>query len=468
MTVVIFTGPTLSARDGRAELDAVYLPPASQGDVYRAARDRPDAIGIIDGYFDCVPAVWHKEILWAMYQGIHVYGSGSIGALRAAELATFRMVGIGWVFEAFRDGLLEDDDEVTVAHAAEDLDYRPLSEAMVNIRRTLAAATREGIINESTCNALLTATKARYYPERHYTTLLEHALDLDVPAIEIEHLRAWLPTGRINQKRDDALEMLRAMRKHLQRDRSPKTVAFTFEHTVWWDHATSFAGVTSVPAPTTSTEGAGAETLLLEALLDELRLRPRCYRQAHNGAALDVLLLREAERARMGVTPDAVAQTTVMFRAAFGLETSVALELWLAANDLPAHRFAELMKTETLCASSRIAMDREVIAGLLDHLRTTGQYANLAARAREKKRMLATHGFDYASLDDLGLTEDELLRWHYARIGEPMPEDATRAAHEAGFDGLDAFRLALIRERCFVQLTEPERSSDAPSPSFQR
>ena len=164
MTVVIFTGPTLAARDGRAELDAVYLPPASQGDVYRVARDRPDAIGIIDGYFDCVPAVWHKEILWAMYHGIHVYSSGSIGALRAAELTTFRMVGIGWVFEAFRDGLLENDDEVTVAHAAEDLDYRPLSEAMVNIRRTLAAATREGVINASTCDALLTATKARYYP----------------------------------------------------------------------------------------------------------------------------------------------------------------------------------------------------------------------------------------------------------------------------------------------------------------
>jgi hypothetical protein len=468
MTVVIFAGPTLAARDGGAELDAIYLPPASQGDVYRVARDRPDAIGIVDGYFECMPAVWHKEILWAMSQGIHVYGSGSMGALRAAELAKFGMVGVGWVFEAFRDGVLEDDDEVTVAHAAEDLDYRPLSEAMVNIRRTLAAATREGILDARTSDALLMAIKATYYPERHYATLLKHALDLDVPATEIERLRAWLPTGRINQKRDDALAMLRAIRDHLQRDGSPKTVAFAFEHTVWWDHATSFAGTTSMPTPPSSPGGTTAGTLLLEALLDELRLRPGCYRQAHNGAALDVLLLREAERARMGATQDAIAQTTALFRAAFGLETDEAFDTWLAANDLPAHRFAEMMKAETLRASARIAIDREVIARVADHLRTIGQYADLAARAREKKRRLAAQGFDNASLDDLGLTEDALLQWHQARTGETMPDDATRAAHESGFDGLDAFRLALIRERSFVQVTEPERSSDAPAPMVQR
>ena len=87
MSVFVFTGPTLSPEKACAELDAIYLPPVSQGDVYRAALKRPRAIGIIDGYFECVPAVWHKEILWAMTEGIHVYGSASMGALRAVELA---------------------------------------------------------------------------------------------------------------------------------------------------------------------------------------------------------------------------------------------------------------------------------------------------------------------------------------------------------------------------------------------
>ena len=70
------------------------------------------AIGIIDGYFENIPSVWHKEILWAMSQGIHVFGSASMGALRAAELAPFGMEGVGAIFEAYRDGWLEDDDEV--------------------------------------------------------------------------------------------------------------------------------------------------------------------------------------------------------------------------------------------------------------------------------------------------------------------------------------------------------------------
>jgi len=51
------------------------------------------------GYFEIVPTVWHKEILWAMDRGIHVYGGASIGALRAAELADFGMTGIGQIYE---------------------------------------------------------------------------------------------------------------------------------------------------------------------------------------------------------------------------------------------------------------------------------------------------------------------------------------------------------------------------------
>ena len=117
MKPVVFTGPTISADEASRELDAVFLPPVSQGDVYRIATLRPAAIGIIDGYFEHVPSVWHKEILWAMKAGVHVFGSASMGALRASELTAFGMVGVGWIFEQFRDAALTDDDEVAVAHA---------------------------------------------------------------------------------------------------------------------------------------------------------------------------------------------------------------------------------------------------------------------------------------------------------------------------------------------------------------
>src|ERR1041384_8086509 len=105
--VIVFLGPTLALADARQLLDATYLGPVSQGDVLRAAQARPAAIAIIDGYFARVPAVWHKEILWALSQGVWVFGASSMGALRAAELEPFGMIGVGRVFAGFRDGEYE-------------------------------------------------------------------------------------------------------------------------------------------------------------------------------------------------------------------------------------------------------------------------------------------------------------------------------------------------------------------------
>src|ERR1700745_3074106 len=99
MTSIVFIGPTLAPEEVAAAGDFISLPPVSQGDVYRAARSRPRAIGIIDGYFSGAPSVWHKEILWALSRGIAVFGSASMGALRAAELHPFGMRGVGRIFE---------------------------------------------------------------------------------------------------------------------------------------------------------------------------------------------------------------------------------------------------------------------------------------------------------------------------------------------------------------------------------
>ena len=148
MSACVFLGPTLAAAEATRILDATVLPPVRLGDVHRVvSRLRPRAIGIVDGYFQWAPAVWHKEILWAIGQGVHVFGAASMGALRAAELGPFGMHGVGRVVEAYRDGRLqgmddpfEDDDEVAVVHGPQESGYRGASEAMVNIRFTLARA----------------------------------------------------------------------------------------------------------------------------------------------------------------------------------------------------------------------------------------------------------------------------------------------------------------------------------------
>ncbi|MFP2912379.1 TfuA-like protein, partial [Pyxidicoccus sp. 3LFB2] len=242
MKVFIFTGPTLRPDEARATLDAIYLPPVQQGDVYRAAREGPVAIGIIDGFFEHVPAVWHKEILWALSEGIHVFGASSMGALRAAELSAFGMEGVGEIFAAFHRGELEDDDDVAVAHGASEDGWRPLSEAMVNISATLSAAWLGQVVREETRNTLERVAKSLFYMERAWPVVLARGAREGVPASELEALKAWLPTGRVDQKKADALALLRTMRERLDAGLSPKKVAFPFQHTDAWEEARRRAG----------------------------------------------------------------------------------------------------------------------------------------------------------------------------------------------------------------------------------
>lgn len=237
MSVYVFTGPTLAAAEASLELDAVYLPPAAEGDVYRVTLKHVQAIGIIDGYFQSTPSVRHKEILWAMSQGIHVFGSASIGALRAAELAAFGMEGVGTIFESYRDGILEDDDEVAVAHGPSEVGFLAASEAMVNIRHTLGKAERATIISRELRAALERIGKDLFYPDRNYRVLLRLAGETGLPKEDLARLRDWLPQNRVNQKREDALCMLRLMRQRLAEGLKPKSVSYFFQHTSMWEVA---------------------------------------------------------------------------------------------------------------------------------------------------------------------------------------------------------------------------------------
>ncbi len=180
------------------------------------ARLQPQAIGIIDGYFDTMPSIWHKEILWAMRQGVHVSGSASMGALRAAELAAFGMEGVGAIFDAYRSGELEDDDEVAVVHAPAEKGYRALSMAMVNIRATLAAAEAQQIVRPATRAALVQLAKEHVLPRSQLPTAAGGCGgNTDSTPRSLEALRAWLPGGQVDQKREDALAMLRAIGERL-------------------------------------------------------------------------------------------------------------------------------------------------------------------------------------------------------------------------------------------------------------
>ncbi len=231
MTAVIFAGPSLPPAVRPADPLLCWRPPIKQGEIYQALLYRPAVIGIIDGYFEVTPTVWHKEILWAMTQGTHVYGSASIGALRAAELHPFGMIGVGRIFAAYRDGILSDDDEVAVLHGPEELGYPAVTEAMVNVRATLDKAVTEGVLDSWLVPRLTEVSKALFYKERSWDEILWLAAARGLPPMPLEDLAAWLRDGRVDQKAADALGMVAAIRAHLSAGVIPLTVSYRFQDT---------------------------------------------------------------------------------------------------------------------------------------------------------------------------------------------------------------------------------------------
>lgn len=432
----LFVGPTLALREVPGLLVATCLPPVRQGDVFRAVSFlEPRAIGIIDGYFQWVPSVWHKEILWAIKQGVHVFGASSMGALRAAELAAFGMHGVGRIFEAYRDGRFgddedrpfEDDDEVAVAHGPAELGYPALSEAMVNIRCTLANAKALGVIGETTCAGLVAIAKAQFFPERGYATLLDKARAAGLNPQEVSALASWLPAGRVDQKRADALALLETMQRFLATDPQPARAAFSFEHTSLWDRS-----VVHVRSPARrDTEDS--------TILDELRLRGERYDT-----------LRHEALASLAPEYDAEASAT---------ETSL-------AEQLSQHHAAPDQIEKLFANAQRLRMARETRAEIASDLVERQMLARLAgmaeldplrARAVDKAARLAEQP---ALPDAIDLPELQLLQlrdWYFSKVlVTDMPDDLDRRICDWGYADATHFHRTLLREYVYRKSTAGE------------
>ncbi len=457
MSAIVFVGPTLRPDELPAIPDLVVQPPAAQGDLYRAAQRRPRVIGVIDGYFDGVPSVWHKEILWAMAEGVQVLGSASMGALRAAELHSFGMRGVGRIFEAYRDGVLppypgrfEDDDEVAVIHGPRETGYLALSEAMVNIRATLAKAELEGLIEAATRDVLAGLAKTLFYHDRSYDRLLALAADASLPAAQIAALRAWLPGGRVDQKRLDARAMLYAMAALLASESAPPQVDYTLEWTEMWDDATLAAGGQATP-----------DWLPAARILEELRLDP-AYAAARDRTLLRFLAGREAQRRRMPAEMARKRAELDRLRRRHGLLRRAELDRWLERSDLDAPRLEQLVADEAdlqgVAAQAAAGLDD----GLLDDLRLHGDYAALAQRARDKQALLAAQGLDQPRPEDGGITPPALLAWYFERrLHLPLPDDLDGAARERGFADRDQFTRALLREWLYCRESGVDNRTNA-------
>jgi hypothetical protein len=207
--LIVFLGPSLPAPEARRIARCTVLPPARQGDVWRALALRPRAIALVDGLFESTPSVWHHELLDAIDSGVAVFGGASMGALRAAELSRHGMVGVGRIFGWYRDGVVRGDDEVALLHAGAELGYRPLTLPLVNVRRAAELAVEAGSLTKREASGLVAAGAAIFYQERTWKGLLATGRPRLRPAVASK-LRALFPGGPPNLKAEDARATIEA------------------------------------------------------------------------------------------------------------------------------------------------------------------------------------------------------------------------------------------------------------------
>jgi TfuA protein len=213
--VVVFVGPSLDPEKARTILEADYRPPAKKGDLIKlimSLDEKETVVGLIDGYFllDYPPTPIEVYQLIVRSNTV-VIGSSSIGALRAVELEKFGMIGIGKIFQLFKHGKLDADDEVAVTFS-QDL-YRLQSEAMVDIRYNLYLSLKRGFVDKETKDAIAKVAKSIYFPYRTYQNIIEETIK-NYPQLEnnARRFEAYILRNRKSLKERDALKLIEYIR----------------------------------------------------------------------------------------------------------------------------------------------------------------------------------------------------------------------------------------------------------------
>jgi hypothetical protein len=185
MIPIVYLGPSLPAEEAARLLPAQYRPPVKRGDL--AAAEGARIIIVIDGEFNQNYSVTPKEILRLLDKGVTVIGAASMGALRAAELAGLGMTGVGWVYEAYRAGRIDGDDEVALNYCP--LSFQPLTVPLVNVRYWLEQLVAADLLRDGEGRVLLRRARQIYYADRT-PERLAHVLEGSLGSDRLAEFRA--------------------------------------------------------------------------------------------------------------------------------------------------------------------------------------------------------------------------------------------------------------------------------------
>jgi len=221
---VAFMGGSLVAADRPADDDVLYVTPAEQGDMVAAVLEGFENILIIDGYFytkfPCTPF----EVMLALEEGINVFGSSSIGALRAVELDQYGITGMGYVYEYLKASDIKPYHIVAQTYTENDTQ---LTIPLVQVIYFLENAVRENIIGQEEFRICFNAAEGINFSMLSYRHLFSKLLtDKKIEPARITALEKYYDKkGReeFDIKKKDALLLLKDFRAIIESRESDHT-----------------------------------------------------------------------------------------------------------------------------------------------------------------------------------------------------------------------------------------------------
>jgi len=205
---VVFVGPSLG-RDRVAELtNAKIADPIRRGDL--ALFPNCDKFLILDGEFGQNLSVSPKEILRLLDARKLVIGAASMGALRASELDSFGMLGIGWVYRRFARCSVRRDDDVALIYSP--LDFVPRTIPVVNVEYWMETLRRQGTVTRLDAAAVVRVARKVFFTDRTEQKLVQ-ALRTSFGDERVDYLLTKTAGDIPDVKAMDAEVAIRALEK---------------------------------------------------------------------------------------------------------------------------------------------------------------------------------------------------------------------------------------------------------------
>lgn len=441
--VLIFTGPSLDHDSIREVLpNAIIRPPARQGDIISDMMEfEPTHVILLEGTFHQSLSVWHKELAWALQiPGVRgVYGASSMGALRAADLADFGMIGSGRIFNWYYEGVVTDESEVAAVYQeGPNQRFASYTVPLVNVRGALLKGLELEVLEEEAAAEIF--AKARSI---HWTERTKRALEALGGPVLIAMLEAH------DQKAIDALELLYKFRELKPVEGFTKftedALSLLFSAQFERDRAVFV----------------GSRRVKLQDLEAFVTLHDQEYEEHIAAADNRMLALFLADIYRIGYSTEELDAEWQHFNVKMGLRSLAEHDRWLRENHMNGKELVRLMAEEVRLRKLRRALmtrsgPRRRTQRLLDYLKISRRYAYWANAAARHEELISARGGEetlYFGQTDVSL----LLSQHAKRAGLTVTLSLEDYVREMGFGTIRELMVALSRDNLAYADVSPEQ-----------